>query len=425
MTKNNAKYDINKLLTFLKEAPTAFQAADTLAAELSAAGGQELFEKEHWKIEKEKLYYVRRNGSALIAFYVPKDAKAYRVYAAHGDSPSYKVKENPQISVEGKYVKLNVETYGGMIDYTWLDRPLSVAGRVFTIENGLPVSHSFAAKRDLLLIPSVAIHLTRDSSDSRTFNPQVDMLPLFGNASKNDRFMEIIAEEAGVEKDAIIAHDLFLYNREEPRVWGADSEFFSGPHIDDLECALGGFLGFMAGNKKENISVFALFDNEEVGSASRQGAASTFLSDLLTRISEGLQETKEDYFCRIADSFLISADNGHALHPNHPEKADPTNRPTVNGGVLLKFSANQRYTTDGLTAALFKKICQDAGVPFQLFFNRSDMRGGSTLGNLSILQVPMATADIGLAQLAMHSSYETAGVKDFEYLCKFAETFFE
>ncbi len=418
-----------ELLEFLKKTPTAFHAAAELEKILNAEGAVRLSEKKNWSIEPGKTYYTVRNESALIAFRVPENAfdeekKGFRVFAAHGDSPTFKIKENPESVVENRYVKLNVERYGGMIMSSWFDRPLSVAGRVI-VQNGSALESKLVnIDRDLLMIPNVAIHMNRDVNSGYDYNAQTDLCPLYGGIEAKGTFMKQVAEAAGVSEEDILGHDLFLYNRMEGTVWGAEKEFVSAAKIDDCECALGGLLGFLKGRKEEHITVYAMFDNEEVGSQTRQGAGSTFLADVLTRISENLGDTASVYQMRLADSYMISADNGHAVHPNHPEKTDPTNRPVLNGGILLKFSANQRYTTDGLSAAMFKSICKEADVPFQIFFNRSDMLGGSTLGNISTSQVPFNTADIGLTQLAMHSSYETAGVKDFDYLVRFAEKLF-
>ena len=413
-----------QLLDFIEQSPTAFHAVKNAADLLKAAGAAYLPESQEWKVEPGKTYYTIRNASALIAFTVPEGAHAFRIFAAHADSPSFKLKENPELVTEGKYVRLNVERYGGMIYSTWLDRPLSVAGRVIVRRESGFATRLVNIDRDLLLIPNVAIHMNREANEGFKMNPQTDLLPLFGGIEAKDRFMKLIAAEAGVEEDQIIGHDLFLYPRGRGTVWGADNEFISAPRIDDQECAFAGLMGFLQAEKAKNISVLAVFDNEEVGSMSRQGAASTFLSDTLTRISEGLGDTKSAYFSRIAASYMISADNGHALHPNHPEKTDPSNRPVLNGGILLKYSANQRYTTDGVSAAVFKEICRKAEVPYQIFFNRSDMLGGGTLGNISLTQVPAMTADIGLAQLAMHSAYETAGAKDEAYMERFVKELF-
>ncbi len=414
-----------EFLEFVSASPTAFHAVAEVEKRLVAAGAAVLKEKDAWDLKPGKTYAVKRNGSAIIAFTVPKGVKGYRVFACHADSPMFKIKENPELSVENRYVRLDTERYGGMILSTWFDRPLSVAGRV-VVKKGRGLEEKLVDfGRDLLIIPNVAIHQMREINDGFAPNPQVDLLPLYGGGEAKGRFMQQVAELAGVKEEDVRGHDLFVYNREKGTVWGANGEFMSSPRIDDLECAYCGISGFLAGSQKRYGAVYALFDNEEVGSASRQGAASTFLKDTLERISEALGDTAELKNRRIADSFLLSADNGHAVHPNHPEKCDPANRPYLNGGVLLKFSANQRYTTDGVSAAMFRAVAEKAGVPTQVFFNRSDTVGGSTLGNLSVLQVPFPSADIGLAQLAMHSSYETAGVHDLESMTKLATAFFE
>ncbi len=418
-----------ELLEFLKKTPTAFHAAAEIEKILTAEGAVKLSERENWNLEYGKTYFTVRNDSAVMAFCIPADAnamhKGFRVFAAHGDSPTFKVKENPEMVVEDKYVKLNVERYGGMIMSTWFDRPLSVAGRVIVTNGDALESKLVNIDRDLLVIPNVAIHMNREVNSGYDYNAQTDLCPLYGGREAKGTFMKSVAEAAGVEEKDILSHDLFLYSRTEGTVWGAENEFISAAKIDDCECAFGGLKGFLQARKAHHISVFAMFDNEEVGSQSRQGAGSTFLADVLARISESLGDTASAYQMRVADSYMISADNGHAVHPNHPEKTDPTNRPVLNGGILLKYSANQRYTTDGFSAAVFKSLCEKAEVPFQIFFNRSDMLGGSTLGNISTSQVSFSTADIGLAQLAMHSSYETAGVKDFDYLVRFTEVLFE
>ncbi len=413
-----------ELLNFLEKAPTAFQAVLTMRGELLQAGAKELFENDSWDLQRNQDYFVVKNDSALLAFRIPEDCGSFHIYAAHSDSPSFKVKENPEIVVENAYVKLNVERYGGMLMSTWFDRPLSVAGRVIVERDGKPESIPVNVDRDLLVIPNLAIHMNREANDGYKYNAQKDLLPLFGGIEAKGTFMKIVAEWAGVSEEEILGHDLYLYQRVKPVILGANREFISAPRIDDIECAYAGLQGFFRGEKKAAVSVFCMFDNEEVGSASIQGAGGKFLSDTLLRISEALSDTDEQRIRRLSESFLISADNGHALHPNYPEKCDPTNRPKLNEGILLKYSANLRYTTDGKSAAKLKLLCKKAGVPLQIFFNRSDMMGGSTLGNISLSQVPVHSVDIGLPQLAMHSAYETAGTKDYESLKKLAETFF-
>lgn len=413
-----------ELLDFIKKAPTAFHAVEEMRSMLKEAGAEELFECSPWNLAYGKTYFVVRNDSALIAFRIPEKSRGYRVFAAHGDSPTFKLKEAPEMCVENKYIKLNVERYGGMIMSSWFDRPLSVAGRI-TVKCGEKLENRLMdIDRDLLVIPNLAIHMNREVNSGYEYNAQRDLLPLYGGADAGNTFMKLVAEAGGVEEKDILGSDLFLYNRMAGTVWGASGEFFSAPRIDDIECAYAGLCGFLAGDREKHACVYAMLDNEEVGSDTRQGAASTFLSDTLHRVTETLGETGSDYLMRVADSFMISADNGHAVHPNHPDKTDPTNRPVMNGGILLKYSANQKYTTDGVSAARFKALCAEAEVPYQVFFNRSDMLGGSTLGNISTTQVPFSTVDIGLAQLAMHSSYETAGVKDFESMKKLAEALF-
>ena len=415
-----------ELLAFIRKSPTCFHAVAAMKEILEAEGYGELREEDRWNLEKGGKYYVTRNDSALIAFAIPKEeAKGYRIMASHSDSPTFKIKENPEMEAEGRYVKLNVERYGGMICAPWFDRPLSVAGRVVVKEGEEIVSKLVDVDRDLLMIPNLAIHMNREVNDGYKFNAQKDMLPLYGMSSAKGTFLKTVAEAAGVKEEEILGHDLFLCNRQEGTVWGAEEAFVSSARLDDLQCAFSSLKGFLAGKKEKYIAVHCVLDNEEVGSGTKQGAASTFLRDVLVRINSGLGQDQEDYLRRLAGSFMVSADNAHAVHPNYGEKADPVNRPCMNEGIVIKHSANQKYCTDGVSAAVFKDLCKRAGVPFQTFTNRSDILGGSTLGNISTTQVAVNAVDIGLAQLAMHSPYETAGVKDTAYLIKAAEMLFE
>lgn len=415
-----------ELLAFIQKSPTCFHAVAAMKEMLEAEGYGELREEDRWNLEKGGKYYVTRNDSALIAFAIPEEeAKGYRIMASHSDSPTFKIKENPEMEAEGRYVKLNVERYGGMICAPWFDRPLSVAGRVVVKEGEEIVSKLVDVDRDLLMIPNLAIHMNREVNDGYKFNAQKDMLPLYGMSSAKGTFLKTVAEAAGVKEEEILGHDLFLYNRQEGTVWGAEEAFVSSARLDDLQCAFSSLKGFLAGKKEKYIAVHCVLDNEEVGSGTKQGAASTFLRDVLVRINSGLGQDQEDYLRRLAGSFMVSADNAHAVHPNYGEKADPVNRPCMNEGIVIKHSANQKYCTDGVSAAVFKDLCKRAGVPFQTFTNRSDILGGSTLGNISTTQVAVNAVDIGLAQLAMHSPYETAGVKDTAYLIKAAEMLFE
>lgn len=345
--------------------------------------------------------------------------------ASHSDSPAFKIKENPEMQVEHAYTKLNVEGYGGMLMAPWADRPLSVAGRVMVSGKNGPEERLVNIDRDLLMIPSLAIHMNREANKGVAYNPQKDMLPLMGCGSEKADLMEILAEKLKIKKEDILTHDLFLYNRMPGTIWGADREFVSSPRLDDLQCAFASMEGMLRGRKENCIAVHCVLDNEEVGSGTKQGAASTFLKDTLRRINDGLGRTYEEYLMTLADSFMISADNAHALHPNYTEKADPVNHPVINGGIVIKYNANQKYCTDAVSAAVFKDICKRTEVPCQTFVNRSDIPGGSTLGNISNTQVAVNTVDIGLPQLAMHSPYETAGTEDTWSLIKAATVFFE
>ena len=413
-----------KLLTFIKESPTAFQAVEMMKTRFTENGFTELKEDEHWEIKNGGKYFVIRNHSAIIAFTVPEvSSDVFHIIASHSDSPSLKIKENPEM-VENGYVKLNVELYGGALLAPWFDRPLSVAGRLIVKEDEKICEKLVTVDKDMLMIPNLAIHMNREANSGYKYNVQKDMLPLFSDKEGKGRFMETVAEAAEVKKEDILGHDLFLYDRTPGTLWGVNEEFVSAPRLDDLQCACSSMEGFLQGNREESISVHCVLDNEEVGSSTRQGAASTFLKDTLMRINMGLGRTQEEYYMALADSFMISADNAHALHPNYTDKTDPVNRPVLNGGIVIKYNANQKYCTDGVSAAIFKDMCDRAKVPYQTFVNRSDMAGGSTLGNISNNQVPVKTVDIGLAQLAMHSVYETTGAKDTESLVKAATVFF-
>lgn len=418
--------DISRdLIHFIAKSPSPFHAVRGIKAALLYAGFTEIREEDTWQIEKGGKYVVTRNGSALMAFTVPEEgAEAFHITASHCDSPTFKIKENPEIA-DGPYVKLNVEGYGGMIMSTWLDRPLSVAGRLLVTENGHLAEKLIAIDGTMLVIPSVAIHMDRSVNQHKEWKVQKDMLPLYGMTSAKTPFMDVIAAAAKVKAEDILAHDLILYSRVPGTIWGEEREFISSPKLDDLQCAFACFRGFTQGQKEKYISVYALFDNEEVGSATSQGAGSTFLANTLERLARSLGYSYNETMAMIARSFMISADNAHSVHPNHPEYADPVNRPVINGGIVIKYSAAQKYATNAFSAAYFKKLCKDHDIPTQTFTNHSDNPGGSTLGNISNTVVAMPTVDIGLPQLAMHSSYETAGVKDTAYLVDAVTKFYE
>ena len=418
--------DISRdLIHFIAKSPSTFHAVRGIKAALLYAGFTEIREEDTWQIEKGGKYVVTRNGSALMAFTVPQEgAEAFHITASHCDSPTFKIKENPEIA-DGPYVKLNVEGYGGMIMSTWLDRPLSVAGRLLVTENGHLAEKLVAIDGTMLVIPSVAIHMDRSVNQHKEWKVQKDMLPLYGMTGAKTPFMDVIAAAAKVKAEDILAHDLILYSRVPGTIWGEEREFISSPKLDDLQCAFACFRGFTQGQKEKYISVYALFDNEEVGSATSQGAGSTFLANTLERLARSLGYSSDETMAMIARSFMLSADNAHSVHPNHPEYADPVNRPVINGGIVIKYSAAQKYATNAFSAAYFKKLCKDHDIPTQAFTNHSDNPGGSTLGNISNTVIAMPTVDIGLPQLAMHSSYETAGVKDTAYLVDAVTKFYE
>lgn len=425
-----------ELLKFIGASPSVFHVVKNFSAMLEKAGFTQLEECGCWKVKPGGRYFVTRNQSAIIAFTVPESPDHFQIAAAHSDSPTFRLKDSPEVGKAGHYVELNTELYGGAILSPWLDRPLSIAGRVIVdTDEGLE-SRLVNFDRDLCMIPNLAIHMNRQVNAGYAFSVQNDMMVLFGDETAEGALARLEAEAAGVDEDKIEAADLFLYNRVPGRVWGANREYIASGRLDDLQSAFGCMQGLIraAGDvpgpsAAENrpgsaVNVCAIFDNEEVGSRTKQGADSTFLEDVLRRIVFALGLTEEDYRRMTGTGFMVSADNAHAVHPLHLDKADLVNRPVMNAGPVVKFSANQKYTTDAVAAAIFRRICRRADVPCQTFYNNSDVPGGSTLGNISTSHVSMNTVDIGLPQLAMHSPYETAGVKDTEYLIRVMREFF-
>ena len=424
---------MKEMLAFIEKSPTAFHAVANVVERLEEAGYIELRENAVWQIAAGNSYYVTRNDTSVIAFSVPENTdvvKGFHMVATHSDSPSFKVKEKPEMAVDEQYVKLNTEKYGGMILSTWLDRPLSVAGRIVVREKGEEeklVTKLVNIEKDLLVIPNVAIHLNRDMNKGVEYNPQTDMLPLFGDCQEGcgkGALLKMVAQEAGVDPEDVLGQDLFLYVRDQGRTLGENGEYVLSPRLDDLQCVYASVRAMVESKPKQYINISVVFDNEEVGSGTAQGADSTFLEDTLVRICDSLGIGESDFKRMIADSFLISADNAHAVHPNHPEKADPTNRPYLNGGIVIKYHGSQKYATDGVSGARMKCICEKAGVPWQTYANRSDVLGGSTLGNISTSHISVASVDIGLPQLAMHSAVETAGSRDTEYAILALKTFY-
>ena len=393
------------LCDFLNAAHSVYHAQAYLAETLKHAGYTRLYEQDEWALAPGGKYFLTRGGSALVAFRVPQGSpKGFLMSASHSDRPTFKVKENFELAAA--YTRMAVERYGGMLIAPWLDRPLSVAGRV-TVETEAGVETKLLdIDRDLLLIPNVAIHMNRQANEGYKWNPAVDTLPLVGGAGAAGKLPALLEQEAGGK---ILGHDLYLYIRQKASVWGVDEEYISAAALDDLECAWGCTQGFLKSGDSASVPVLCVFDSEEVGSVSPQGAGSSLLEDTLGRICDSLKLHRGRM---LAQSFLVSADNAHAVHPNHPEYADPGNAPVMGGGLVIKYNANLSYCTDSVSAGVFRKICGRAGVRVQTYHNRADLPGGSTLGRISLAHVSVPTVDIGLAQLAMYSCYETAAVSD-------------
>lgn len=417
-----------ELLSFIEKSPSMFHSVSTIASYLDEEGFMYVPEDTNWNLEKGKNYYTVRNHSSIIAFKIGKELSDYhfQICSSHSDSPTFKVKSVPELKGPGEYLKLDVEAYGGMIDNTWMDRPLTIAGRAFVKEGNRVISKLLYIDKDLLLIPNVAIHFNRDVNKGVALNRQVDLCPLFscGKAKEGD-FRKMVARHLGVEEEQLLAVDAFLVNRQKPVIWGLEDEFISSPKLDDLQCAFVSLKALLASHNEKDISVFCCFDNEEVGSNTKQGAMSTFFVDTLKRIHCSLGKTESEYYPAIAKSFMVSCDNAHAVHPNHPEKTDAVNCAYMNKGVVIKESANQKYTTDAFSRSVFMEICHKANMPYQTFANRSDSLGGSTLGNLSNTQVSLHCVDIGLPQLAMHSTFETGGVEDTATTIEILKTFYD
>ena len=410
----------NGLLQFLDASPSRYHAAANLCKELEAAGYMRLNEGENRPMAPGGKYFVTRGGSALLAFRIPRaDFTGFMISASHSDAPTFRIKENAELSGPEGYVRLNAERYGGMLCAPWLDRPLTVAGRVMVRDGDGIQARLVYVDKDLLMIPNVAIHMNRNANDGFKYDPKCDMVPLMGMGLEKGAFRRLVAQAVGCEAEDVLGTDLCLCLRQKAVVWGAEDQFVSASRLDDLQCVWGCFRGFMEAGDSASVPVYALMDNEEIGSRTKQGAGGTFLIDWMKRICDSVGRER---LSAISNSFLVSADNAHAVHPNHPEYADPTHRPQMNGGVVIKHGV--RYTTGGVACAVFSALCERAGVPTQHFANRSDLPGGGTLGLIANTHVSINAVDIGLAQLAMHSCYETAGVKDTDYLIQAMTAFY-
>ena len=414
----------NDLFDFIAASPSPFHAVAETALRLRQAGYRQLEETEHWQLDAAGRYFAIRGGTSLIAWQMPTEAGAgWRMAAAHSDSPAFKVKSASQ---RAGCTMLDTEAYGGMLRATWMDRPLGLAGRVVVRTAQGVEGRLIAPKADLAVMPSLAIHMDRAANDGHKYDLQKDTQALFG-LSGTESYTSLLAKEANCAPEDILGADVQLYCRQPGTLTGPEGELTLCPRLDDLACAWAALTGFLAadGKGRGQGAVFCLFDSEEVGSGTAQGACGSFLPDVLARAGEALGESRDARRRALANSLLLSADNGHAIHPNHAEMSDPSHPVRLGGGVGLKFNASQKYTTTGLTAGLFHCLCEKAGVPVQEYYNRPDLPGGSTLGNLLSAQVSVPMLDIGLPQLAMHSCVETAATADLTHLAAVCESWYK
>lgn len=416
----------DKVIELLNTSYSQFHSCKNIALELDKNGFICLNENENFKLEKGKNYYLKRNLSSIIAFKIPYKIEdlSFLITASHTDSPTFKLKPNPVIKVNNLTL-LNVEPYGGMINSTWLDRPLGIGGRIIVQSGNKLEQRVVEINKSILTIPNLCIHMNRSVNSGYAFNNSKDMLPLISSDPDFD-FNQFMKKEfnIGVEEE-IISFDLYLYVNEKATRCGANNEFVLSSKLDDLASAYSSLEGFIDSNSNSKISLFTSFDNEEVGSLTRQGANSTFLKDVLKRIVNEFKTNDDDYQKGIANSILISIDNAHANHPNHMEVSDKTTSVLLNKGIVIKYNANQSYTSDSLSSSIVKAICKNNNLPYQEFTNRSDLRGGSTLGNISNSEVSLISCDIGISQLAMHSSMEMCGYEDIDNMANFVKNFYQ
>lgn len=415
------------LIDFIDNSKSQFHAVEETKKYLTKYGFVELKLEDKWNLINGGKYFTTKNNSALVAFRVGKNNIAengFRLVGGHTDSPGFRIKPNPEMVMYDNYLKLNTEVYGGAILSTWFDRPLSVAGRV-TVKTDNPLEPEdklVDLKKPLLIIPNIAIHMHREVNTKFDINPQIHTLPLM--AMINDKFekdnylVKLLAEELNIKEKDILDFELYLYATEKGQIIGLNEEFISSGKLDDLAMVHAEMHALVESTGNDATNVAIAFDNEEVGSSTKQGAGSTFVKSVLERIALSQMLTEEDFLRALEKSFLISADMAHAKHPNFGEKSDPTNTPLVNKGPVIKLAANQAYTTDSMSSAIYKGICNKAKVPFQEFVNRSDLKGGSTIGPISSSHLPIKSVDIGNPMLAMHSVRELGGVMDHYYVYK-------
>ncbi len=428
------QYDrTDSLLEFLDKSPCNFFAVSTIKDELLSNGFTELKADEKWTLKKGKKYFVVKNDSAIFGFTIgnkPVSETGFKIIAAHSDSPCFRIKPNPEMKGDG-VLRLNTEVYGGPILYTWFDRPLSLAGRVM-VENPdnplRPTTMLIDLKRPVMIIPHLAIHFNRAVNDGNKLSKQKDMLPIAAiinnEAEKEGYLLNKVAEELNIDKKHILDFDLLLYNHQKAEKAGFNNEFVCSGRIDDLSMAHAAMCALIDGTDSTNTKIMAIFDNEETGSGTKQGAASPVLANIMRRISASTDIDEEGFYQAIAKTFMISADNAHAAHPNYPEKYDPTNHPAMGGGPVIKINANCKYMTDANSSAIFISLCKSCGVPYQFFVNHSDNAGGSTLGNILTSQIDITGVDVGNPIWAMHSAMETGSMEDHQNMIKVFTHFF-
>ena len=425
---------IKRLLDFLDASPVNFLAARNIVNELEQAGYRRIDPREAiGEVKAGDKLYVTKNDSSVYAFHIGRKPLAdagFRMICAHCDSPTFRIKPNAEMTCEGGIVKLNTEVYGGPIMSTWFDRPLTIAGRVIVSGDDElnPKTLLLHVKRPLLQISNLAIHFNRQVNDGVALSKQKDMLPILGivtnELERGSLLMNIICSELSVSQDEILDFDLYLADATPACTFGVHNEFISSGRLDDLSMCFAGLEALLGTTDTDVTKVLAIFDNEETGSQTKQGAGSPFLSMMLKRISLAQSGTEEAFYQAVERAFMISADNAHAWHPNYSEKYDPTNHPLLGGGPVIKFNAAQKYASDAVSAAVFAEICRKAGVPCQRFVNHSDVAGGSTLGNILASSIPLRGVDMGNAILAMHSCRETGSVADHVYTVKAFSQFF-
>lgn len=412
----------SELIEFIHSSPTAFHTVNNAVTQLIEDGYTELYESEIWSLDEGGKYFVRRGDSSLIAFRIPEsDFDGYQIVASHTDSPCFKLKPSFEL-VDKSYLRVSADRYGGPVLTTWLDRPLSVAGRLTVREGTRVVTKLVSTDTPVAIIPSLAPHVNpnRDAPLSMTS----DMIALLDTLDGKGTLLENLAESVDVSEEDVISHDLYLVNRQKGYTWGFDEAFITSPRLDDLQCVFSSLKGFLLSSDEENVPVLALFDREEVGSGSAEGGDSDFLPVVLERITASVGGTRSEHLRRLSNSFFISADNAHGVHPNHPEASDANNRGALNSGIAIKHNAMGNYVTNAESEAVIKILCETSDIPYFDYTNRSGMPGGSTLGHYLQSQLSVSAVDIGLPQLAMHSACETAGAKDTEYAVNLFTAFY-